>query len=130
MTRGILRIFLGAAPGVGKTYSMLEEGHAQAAAGVDVVAGIVLDHGREQTRAQLAGLEVLPARIINYRGTDFAELDVAALLARRPALALVDEYAHSNIPGAGNGKRWQDVEEPLPRASMCTQLSTSSTWPR
>lgn len=113
MTRGILRIFLGAAPGVGKTYSMLEEGHAQAAAGVDVVAGIVLDHGREQTRAQLAGLEVLPARIINYRGTDFAELDVAALLARRPALALVDEYAHSNIPGAGNGKRWQDVEELL-----------------
>ncbi|ALO65938.1 histidine kinase [Arthrobacter alpinus] len=113
MTRGILRIFLGAAPGVGKTYSMLDEGHAQAAAGVDVVAGIVLDHGREQTRAQLAGLEVLPARTINYRGTDFAELDVAAVLARRPALALVDEYAHSNIPGAGNGKRWQDVEELL-----------------
>ncbi|MHA7268198.1 DUF4118 domain-containing protein [Arthrobacter sp. HLT1-20] len=113
MTRGILRIFLGAAPGVGKTYSMLEEGHAQAAAGVDVVAGIVLDHGRAQTRAQLAGLEVLPARAINYRGTDFEELDVAALLARRPALALVDEYAHSNIPGAGNAKRWQDVEELL-----------------
>ncbi|MHA7175358.1 DUF4118 domain-containing protein [Arthrobacter sp. Sr24] len=113
MTRGILRIFLGAAPGVGKTYSMLEEGHAQAAAGVDVVAGIVLDHGREQTRAQLAGLEVLPAHVISYRGTDFAELDVAALLARRPALALVDEYAHSNIPGAGNAKRWQDVEELL-----------------
>ncbi len=113
MTRGILRIFLGAAPGVGKTYSMLEEGHVQAAAGVDVVAGIVLDHGREQTRAQLAGLEVLPARVINYRGTDFDELDVAALLARRPALALVDEYAHSNIPGAGNTRRWQDVEELL-----------------
>ncbi|MHA7306177.1 DUF4118 domain-containing protein [Arthrobacter sp. TMN-49] len=113
MTRGILRIFLGAAPGVGKTYSMLEEGHAQAAAGVDVVAGIVLDHGRAQTRAQLAGLEVIPARTINYRGTDFEELDVAALLARRPALALVDEYAHSNIPGAGNAKRWQDVEELL-----------------
>ncbi|WP_425859867.1 DUF4118 domain-containing protein [Arthrobacter sp. TWP1-1] len=113
MTRGILRIFLGAAPGVGKTYSMLDEGHAQAAAGVDVVAGIVLDHGREQTRAQLAGLEVLPARTVNYRGTDFPELDVAALLARKPALALVDEYAHSNIPGSGNAKRWQDVEELL-----------------
>lgn len=113
MTRGILRIFLGAAPGVGKTYSMLEEGHVQAAAGVDVVAGIVLDHGREQTRAQLAGLETLPTRHLGYRGADFQELDVAALLARKPALALVDEYAHSNIPGAGNAKRWQDVEELL-----------------
>lgn len=113
MTRGILRIFLGAAPGVGKTYSMLEEGHVQAAAGVDVVAGIVLDHGREPTRAQLAGLETLPTRHLSYRGADFTELDVAALLARKPALALVDEYAHSNIPGAGNAKRWQDVEELL-----------------
>jgi two-component system, OmpR family, sensor histidine kinase KdpD len=110
MARGILRIFLGAAPGVGKTYSMLEEGHVQAAAGVDVVAGIVLDHGREQTRAQLAGLEQMPTKKISYRDTDFDELDVAALLARRPALALVDEYAHSNVPGAGNAKRWQDVE--------------------
>ncbi|MBP2413224.1 two-component system sensor histidine kinase KdpD [Arthrobacter stackebrandtii] len=113
MARGILRIFLGAAPGVGKTYSMLEEGHAQAAAGVDVVAGIVLDHGREATRAQLDGLETIPARALSYRGADFEELDVAALLARKPALALVDEYAHSNIPGAGNAKRWQDVEELL-----------------
>ncbi|MGA7204892.1 MAG: sensor histidine kinase KdpD, partial [Specibacter sp.] len=69
MARGILRIFLGAAPGVGKTYSMLEEGHVQAAAGVDVVAGIVLDHGREQTRAQLAGLEQLPPMKISYRDT-------------------------------------------------------------
>ncbi|WP_104086513.1 DUF4118 domain-containing protein [Arthrobacter sp. GMC3] len=113
MTRGILRVFLGAAPGVGKTYSMLEEGHAQAAAGVDVVAGIVLDHGRAQTRNQLEGLEQLPTRKISYRDTDFEELDVAGLLARRPTLALVDEYAHSNIPGAGNAKRWQDVEELL-----------------
>ncbi|WP_287929669.1 DUF4118 domain-containing protein [Arthrobacter sp.] len=113
MARGILRIFLGAAPGVGKTYSMLEEGHVQAAAGVDVVAGIVLDHGREQTRAQLEGLEQLPTKTVGYRGSDFEELDVAALLARRPALALVDEYAHSNVPGAGNAKRWQDVEELL-----------------
>ncbi|AIY01795.1 osmosensitive K+ channel signal transduction histidine kinase [Arthrobacter sp. PAMC 25486] len=113
MTRGILRIFLGSAPGVGKTYSMLEEGHAQAAAGVDVVAGVILDHGRAQTRAQLAGLESVPTQHLSYRGSDFQELDVAALLARRPALALVDEYAHSNIPGAGNAKRWQDVEELL-----------------
>ena len=113
MARGILRIFLGAAPGVGKTYSMLEEGHVQAAAGVDVVAGIVLDHGREQTRAQLDGLELQPTKKVRYRESDFDELDVAALLARRPALALVDEYAHSNVPGAGNAKRWQDVEELL-----------------
>lgn len=113
MTRGILRIFLGSAPGVGKTYTMLEEGHAQAVAGVDVVAGIILDHGREQTRAQLAGLETVPTRHISYRDSVFQELDVAALLARKPALALVDEYAHSNIPGSGNAKRWQDVEELL-----------------
>ncbi|MCU6482252.1 two-component system sensor histidine kinase KdpD [Arthrobacter silviterrae] len=113
MARGILRIFLGAAPGVGKTYAMLDEGHAQAAAGVDVVAGIVLDHGREQTRAQMAGLQALPTRTFTYREAEFEELDVAALLARRPALALVDEYAHSNVPGAGNAKRWQDVEELL-----------------
>src|SRR6185437_14512328 len=101
------------APGVGKTYAMLDEGHAQAAAGVDVVAGIVLDHGREQTRAQMAGLQALPTRTLTYREAEFEELDVAALLARRPALALVDEYAHSNVPGAGNAKRWQDVEELL-----------------
>lgn len=113
MARGILRIFLGAAPGVGKTYSMLEEGRTQAAAGVDVVVGIVLDHGRAQTRAQVGELEVLPALEISYRDADFQELDVGALLARRPSLALVDEYAHTNVPGAGNAKRWQDVEELL-----------------
>ncbi len=113
MSRGTLRIFLGAAPGVGKTYSMLGEGHAQAATGVDVVAGIVLDHGREATRAQIEGLEVIAPRSIDYGGTGFDELDVEALLARRPSLALVDEYAHSNIPGTGNAKRWQDVEELL-----------------
>ncbi|MFC8302992.1 DUF4118 domain-containing protein [Specibacter sp. NPDC057265] len=113
MTRGILRIFLGAAPGVGKTCSMLEEGHAQAAAGVDVVAGIVVDHGRGQTKTRLLGLESLPAQTIRYRGADFLELDLAAVLARRPELVLVDEYAHSNVPGAGNAKRWQDVEELL-----------------
>lgn len=113
MSRGTLRIFLGAAPGVGKTYSMLDEGHAQAAAGIDVVAGIVLDHGREATRAQIDGLEVIAPRSIDYRGAGFEELDVEALLARKPSLALVDEYAHSNIPGSGNAKRWQDVEELL-----------------
>ncbi|WP_315915233.1 DUF4118 domain-containing protein [Arthrobacter sp. lap29] len=113
MARGILRIFLGAAPGVGKTYTMLEEGRAQAAAGIDVVAGIILDHGRAQTRAQVGNLEVLPTVCIPYRDADFQELDVAALLARRPALALVDEYAHSNVPGSANSKRWQDVEQLL-----------------
>lgn len=113
MARGILRIFLGAAPGVGKTYTMLEEAHAQMEAGVDVVAGIVLDHGRPQTRAQLQGLEVLEPQHLQYRDTDFQELDVGALISRKPSLALIDEYAHTNIPGAGNAKRWEDVEQIL-----------------
>ncbi|MDO5754353.1 DUF4118 domain-containing protein [Arthrobacter sp.] len=118
MTRGILRIFLGSAPGVGKTYSMLEEGKARAAAGVDVVAGLIVDHGREPIRVRLAGLETVPAKRITHLGMDFQELDVAALLARRPALVLVDDYAHANTANAeiarmGNAKRWQDVEELL-----------------
>ncbi|WP_125613446.1 DUF4118 domain-containing protein [Specibacter cremeus] len=113
MTRGVLRIFLGAAPGVGKTYAMLEEGHVQAGAGVDVVAGIVMDHGRGPIRALAAGLERVPTATVDHRGATFEELDVAALLRRRPALALVDEYAHSNVPGVHNAKRWQDVEELL-----------------
>ncbi|GAA4658370.1 DUF4118 domain-containing protein [Arthrobacter cryoconiti] len=113
MARGILRIFLGAAPGVGKTYTMLEDARAQAAAGVDVVAGIILDHGRAQTRAQVGDLEVLPTIRIPYRDADFEELDVDALLSRRPTLALVDEYAHTNVPGSTNAKRWQDVEQLL-----------------
>lgn len=110
MARGILRVFLGAAPGVGKTYSMLEEAHAQKAAGLDVVAGIVLDHGRVHTRAQLVGLEVLPPQRLLYKGSEFFELDVPAMIARRPSIALIDEYAHSNVAGAGNDYRWQDVE--------------------
>lgn len=113
MARGILRIFLGAAPGVGKTYSMLEEAHAQVAAGVDVVAGIVLDHGRPATLAQMQGLKVMKPQRLRYRDTDFEELDVGALIARKPTLALIDEYAHSNVEGAGNAKRWEDVEEIL-----------------
>ncbi|WP_026555851.1 DUF4118 domain-containing protein [Arthrobacter sp. 35W] len=110
MARGILRIFLGAAPGVGKTYSMLEQAQTLLAAGVDVVVGIVLDHDREQTRALAEGLEQIPTLRVSYRGADFEEMDLAAVLARRPAVALVDEYAHSNVPGTGHAKRWQDVE--------------------
>lgn len=104
---------MGAAPGVGKTYTMLEDARAQAAAGVDVVAGIILDHGRAQTRAQVGDLEVLPTIRIPYRDADFEELDVDALLSRHPTLALVDEYAHTNVPGSTNAKRWQDVEQLL-----------------
>ncbi|MBW4094007.1 MAG: sensor histidine kinase KdpD [Acidobacteria bacterium] len=110
MARGELRIFLGAAPGVGKTYSMLEEGRTQQSAGVDVVVGIALDHGRAQTKALLTGLEVIAPVEREYRGGTFPEMDVAAVLARKPAIALVDEYAHSNVPGGENAKRWQDVE--------------------
>ncbi len=113
MARGILRIFLGAAPGVGKTYSMLEAGQALRAARIDVVVGIVLDHGRVHTRNLAAGLEQVPTMAVDYLGAHFEELDVAAVLARKPAVALVDEYAHSNIPGSGCAKRWQDIEELL-----------------
>ncbi|WP_427015392.1 DUF4118 domain-containing protein [Pseudarthrobacter sp. P1] len=113
MARGILRIFLGAAPGVGKTYSMLEAGQTLMAAGTDVVVGIVLDHGRAPTRKLADGLEQVPTLALDYRGAQFEEMDVAAVLARKPAVALVDEYAHSNIPGTGHAKRWQDIEELL-----------------
>jgi two-component system, OmpR family, sensor histidine kinase KdpD len=113
MTRGELRIYLGAAPGVGKTYAMLNEAHRRLERGADVVVGYVETHGRDRTAALLAGLEVLPRRRLAHRGASFEELDVAAVLARAPALVLVDEYAHSNVPGSRNAKRWEDVEELL-----------------
>ncbi|WP_433011994.1 DUF4118 domain-containing protein [Kribbella sp. CA-294648] len=108
--RGHLRIYLGAAPGVGKTYKMLDEAQRRRARGTDVVVGYVETHGREHTAAMLDGLEVVPRRIIDYRGASFTELDVDAVLARRPEVVLVDELAHSNIPGSRNTKRWQDVD--------------------
>lgn len=110
MARGTLRIFLGAAPGVGKTYEMLEEAHRLGRRGEDVVVAFAMDHGRSETRALLGGLEVIPPKRLPYRGTEFDEMDLDAVLARAPGTAVVDEYAHSNIPGSRNPKRWQDVD--------------------
>ena len=110
MGRGELRVYLGAAPGVGKTYKMLEEGHRRLARGTDVVVGIVETHGREHTADLLDGLEVVPRASVPYRGAELSELDVAAVLARRPQVVLVDELAHTNAPGLAHAKRWEDVE--------------------
>ncbi|SCL32960.1 osmosensitive K+ channel signal transduction histidine kinase [Micromonospora rhizosphaerae] len=113
MARGELRIYLGAAPGVGKTYAMLEEAHRRAERGTDVVIGFVETHGRKHTAAMIGDLEQVPRRTINYRGTEFTEMDLDALLARRPEVAVVDELAHTNVPGSRNEKRWQDIQELL-----------------
>ncbi|NUT54035.1 MAG: sensor histidine kinase, partial [Saccharothrix sp.] len=111
--RGELRIYLGAAPGVGKTFAMLGEAHRRRARGTDVVVGLVETHGRQKTAALLDGLEVFPRRLLRHRGVDVTEMDVEGLLARAPEVAVVDELAHENVPGARNTKRWQDVEELL-----------------
>ena len=111
--RGHLKVFLGAAPGVGKTYEMLTSARSRARAGTDVVAGIVETHGRAETEALLAGLEVVPRKHIDYKGRSLDEMDLDALLARRPQLALVDELAHTNAPGSRHPKRYLDVEELL-----------------
>ncbi|MFJ3924759.1 ATP-binding protein [Streptomyces sp. NPDC090022] len=113
MGRGKLRIYLGAAPGVGKTYAMLSEAHRRVERGTDCVVGFVEHHSRPRTEVMLHGLELVGRREIEYRGGTFTEMDVDALLARRPAVALVDELAHTNVPGSRNTKRWQDVEELL-----------------
>jgi two-component system sensor histidine kinase KdpD len=113
MARGTLRVYLGAAPGVGKTYAMLGEGHRRQERGTDVVVGLVESHGRAQTARLAEGLEIVPRRTIRHRGTDFTEMDVDAVLARHPEVALVDELAHTNVPGSRNAKRWQDVEDLL-----------------
>jgi two-component system, OmpR family, sensor histidine kinase KdpD len=111
--RGTLRTYLGIAPGVGKTYAMLRDGRARRRSGVDAVVAYWERHGRAATAAQLTGLELLPARTVTYRGASLAELDVAAVLDRRPGLALVDELAHANPPGQPHARRWQDVGELL-----------------
>jgi two-component system sensor histidine kinase KdpD len=111
--RGTLRVYLGAAPGVGKTYAMLNEAHRRLERGTDVVAGLVETHGRSKTAALLDGIEVIPRREVDYRGVRFGELDVDAVIARRPEVAVVDELAHTDVPGGRNTKRWQDVEELL-----------------
>ncbi|MFG3711734.1 DUF4118 domain-containing protein [Micromonospora sp. NPDC049460] len=113
MPRGELRIYLGAAPGVGKTYAMLEEAQRRAERGTDVVIGFVETHGRKHTAAMIGELEIVPRRAITYRGAEFTEMDLDAVLARRPEVALVDELAHTNVPGSRNSKRWHDIQELL-----------------
>lgn len=113
MARGTLRIYLGAAPGVGKTFAMLNEGARRAARGTDVVIGYVETHGRINTLEQIGDLEIVPRRTNAYRGATFEEMDLDAVLARKPAVALVDEMAHTNTPGSRHEKRWQDIESLL-----------------
>ncbi|WP_407288157.1 DUF4118 domain-containing protein [Streptomyces sp. BP-8] len=113
MARGKLRIYLGAAPGVGKTYAMLSEAHRRVERGTDAVVGFVEHHGRPRTEVMLHGLEQIQRRELDYRDAVFTEMDVDAVLERKPAVALVDELAHTNVPGSRNEKRWQDIEELL-----------------
>ena len=113
MRRGVLRVYLGAAPGVGKTFDMLSEGHRRQDRGTDVVVGFVETHGRIHTAELLDGLEVIPRKKLVYRGGEFTEMDLDAVLARAPKVALVDELAHTNVPGSRNEKRWQDIDELL-----------------
>jgi len=113
VSRGRLRIYLGAAPGVGKTYAMLGEGRRRRERGSDVVVAFVETHGRPHTAGMIGDLEVVPRRTIQHRGSPFEEMDLDGVLARRPAIALVDELAHTNVPGSGHEKRWQDVQAML-----------------
>ena len=113
MARGQLRVLLGAAPGVGKTYAMLDEGRTLIEAGKDVVIGVVETHGRAATAAMTEGLEILPRRTYSYRGVDLTEMDVDAIIERSPDVVLVDELAHTNAPGSAHEKRWEDVDEIL-----------------
>jgi two-component system sensor histidine kinase KdpD len=107
--RGKLKVYIGSAAGTGKTFRMLQEGHDLKRRGMDIVVGFVETHNRAETEAQIRDLEVVPRRKIEYRGVTLEEMDVDAVIARRPQVALVDELAHTNVPGARNGKRWEDV---------------------
>jgi two-component system sensor histidine kinase KdpD len=111
--RARLRIYIGAAPGVGKTFTMLEEAHVLVKNGLDVVIGFVETYGRKETEEQIKDLEVIPRRKVKYRGVEMEEMDVEGILARKPQVAVVDELAHSNVPGSKNEKRYQDVLELL-----------------
>jgi two-component system sensor histidine kinase KdpD len=111
--RGKLKLYIGHAAGVGKTYQMLEDGRAMRARGVDVVIGFVETHGRAETAAQIGGLEVIPRRQVDYKGRVLEEMDVPVILERKPEVVLVDELAHTNVPGVENEKRYQDVEDIL-----------------
>ncbi len=108
--RGKLKIFMGYAAGVGKTYAMLQEAQELKAAGVDVVVGYFEPHNRKETMAMIEGLEVIPRRKIDYRGSSFEEMDTRAILGRAPAVCAVDEFPHTNVPGMEHDKRWEDVE--------------------
>ncbi|MEO8540817.1 MAG: sensor histidine kinase KdpD [bacterium] len=121
-TRGRLRIYLGAAPGVGKTYAMLQEGRRRADRGADVVVGYVETHNRPLTLEAAEGLPVVPRKVIAYQGVNVEEMDTTAVIARHPQIALVDELAHTNAPGSTHEKRWQDVEEIL--AAGITVITT------
>ena len=107
--RAALRVYLGAAPGVGKTYAMLSEGQRRRGRGTDVLIGLVQTYGRPKTTEMLEGLEVAPTKHVEYRGTTFEEMDTASIIARKPEVVLVDELAHTNIPGSRRAKRWEDV---------------------
>ena len=111
---GHFRIYLGSAPGVGKTYAMLSEAQRRRSRGADIVAGFVESYGRPLTEKLILGLEVIPRKVVDYRGASLEEMDLDAVLARHPEVVLIDELAHTNVPGSGrNGKRWQDVKEIL-----------------
>lgn len=112
-TRGLLKLFLGYAPGVGKTYSMLSEAIRRKERGEDIIVGVVETHGRPRTAELAEKMEVMPRRQIEYRGVAFDEMDLDAILARKPQIVLVDELAHTNIEGSRNAKRWQDVQDLL-----------------
>src|SRR5215475_15819353 len=111
--RGELKVFLGMCPGVGKTYAMLEAAQGELKSGREVVIGYVETHGRKETDALAGGFETIPRRSIEYRGMTLTEMDLDAILTRRPRLVLVDELAHTNAPGSRHPKRWQDVQELL-----------------
>src|SRR3984957_10694986 len=111
--RGRLRVFLGMAAGVGKTFRMLLEGHAEQDAGRDVVIGLLETHGREETAQLAEGLPILPRRKVIYRGTELEEMDLPGVLARAPEVCLIDELAHTNAPGVEHAKRYEDVEDVL-----------------
>jgi two-component system, OmpR family, sensor histidine kinase KdpD len=120
--RGTLRVYLGCAPGVGKTYAMLNEAHRRQARGTDVVVGLVETHGRAKTHAMIDDLEVIPRKTYSYRGASFEEMDLDTIIARHPQVVCVDELAHTNVPGSRNHKRWQDIKELL--AAGITVIST------
>ncbi|MCX5899910.1 MAG: histidine kinase, partial [Proteobacteria bacterium] len=111
--RGKLKVYLGYCAGVGKTYQMLLEGHRLKSEGIDVVVGLVETHGRAETARLIEGLDVIPKLNQEYRGITVEEMDVDAIIARRPGVALIDEMAHTNVPGSLNAKRFQDIEDLL-----------------